>query len=213
MVKDILILLVGLSAQLLFSIRTLVQWIASEKAKKVLSPVLFWQLSLLASFIFCMYGWLRNDFAIVLGQLISYYIYIWNLKIENNWQQLNAGVRFLAYAMPIAVLLYVCSDIQGSYDKLFNQSDLPLSLILFGSIGQLIFVFRFIYQWWYSKQLQRSVLPFKFWLISLVGASIIFTYGIIRFDIVLMLGQSFGLVVYIRNMVLWKNEPVEDQLK
>ncbi|MGL4328544.1 MAG: lipid-A-disaccharide synthase N-terminal domain-containing protein, partial [Tannerellaceae bacterium] len=136
MVKDILILLVGLSAQLLFSIRTLVQWIASEKAKKVLSPVLFWQLSLLASFIFCMYGWLRNDFAIVLGQLISYYIYIWNLKIENNWQQLNAGVRFLAYAMPIAALLYVCSDIQGSYDKLFNQSDLPLSLILFGSIGQ-----------------------------------------------------------------------------
>ncbi|MGL5705530.1 MAG: lipid-A-disaccharide synthase N-terminal domain-containing protein [Tannerellaceae bacterium] len=213
MVKDILILLVGLSAQLLFSIRTLVQWIASEKAKKVLSPVLFWQLSLLASFIFCMYGWLRNDFAIVLGQLISYYIYIWNLKIENNWQQLNAGVRFLAYAMPIAALLYVCSDIQGSYDKLFNQSDLPLSLILFGSIGQLIFVFRFIYQWWYSMQLQRSVLPFKFWLISLVGASIIFTYGIIRFDIVLMLGQSFGLVVYIRNMVLWKNEPVEDQLK
>ncbi|MGL6179233.1 MAG: lipid-A-disaccharide synthase N-terminal domain-containing protein [Tannerellaceae bacterium] len=210
MVKDILILLVGLSAQLLFSIRTLVQWIASEKAKKVLSPVLFWQLSLLASFIFCMYGWLRNDFAIVLGQLISYYIYIWNLKIENNWQQLNAGVRFLAYAMPIAALLYVCSDIQGSYDKLFNQSDLPLSLILFGSIGQLIFVFRFIYQWWYSKQLQRSVLPFKFWLISLVGASIIFTYGIIRFDIVLMLGQSFGLVVYIRNMVLWKNELVDE---
>ncbi|MGL5563227.1 MAG: lipid-A-disaccharide synthase N-terminal domain-containing protein, partial [Tannerellaceae bacterium] len=209
-VKDILILLVGLSAQLLFSIRTLVQWIASEKAKKVLSPVLFWQLSLLASFIFCMYGWLRNDFAIVLGQLISYYIYIWNLKIENNWQQLNAGVRFLAYAMPIAALLYVCSDIQGSYDKLFNQSDLPLSLILFGSIGQLIFVFRFIYQWWYSKQLQRSVLPFKFWLISLVGASIIFTYGIIRFDIVLMLGQSFGLVVYIRNMVLWKNELVDE---
>lgn len=213
MVKDILILSVGLSAQLLFSIRTLVQWIASEKAKKVLSPVLFWQLSLLASFIFCMYGWLRNDFAIVLGQLISYYIYIWNLKIENNWQQLNAGVRFLAYATPVAALLYVCSDIQGSYDKLFNQTDLPLSLILFGSIGQLIFVFRFIYQWWYSKQLQRSVLPFKFWLISLVGASIIFTYGIIRFDIVLMLGQSFGLVVYIRNMVLWKNESVEDQLK
>ena len=213
MAKDILILLVGLSAQLLFSIRTLVQWIASEKAKKVLSPVLFWQLSLLASFIFCMYGWLRNDFAIVLGQLISYYIYIWNLKIENNWQQLNAGVRFLAYAMPIAALLYVCSDIQASYDKLFNQTDLPLSLILFGSIGQLIFVFRFIYQWWYSSQIQRSVLPFKFWLISLVGASIIFTYGIIRFDIVLMLGQSFGLVVYIRNMILWKNEPVEDQLK
>lgn len=213
MVKDILILLVGLSAQLLFSIRTLVQWIASEKAKKVLSPVLFWQLSLLASFIFCMYGWLRNDFAIVLGQLIAYYIYIWNLKIENNWQQLNPVVRFLAYAMPIAALLYVCSDIQSSYDKLFHQDDLPLSLILFGSAGQLIFVFRFIYQWWYSKQLQRSVLPFKFWLISLIGASIIFTYGIIRFDIVLMLGQSFGLIVYIRNMVLWKNEPASDQLK
>lgn len=213
MVKDILILLVGLSAQLLFSIRTLVQWIASEKAKKVLSPVLFWQLSLLASFIFCMYGWLRNDFAIVLGQLIAYYIYIWNLKIENNWQQLNPVVRFLAYAMPIAALLYVCSDIQSAYFQLFQQDNLSAKLILFGSAGQLIFVFRFIYQWWYSSQIQRSVLPFKFWLISLIGATIILIYGIIRFDIVLMLGQSFGLVVYIRNMVLWRNQPTEDQLK
>lgn len=44
------IIAIGLLAQLLFSARLLVQWIASERAHKVLSPTLFWQLSMAASF-------------------------------------------------------------------------------------------------------------------------------------------------------------------
>ena len=45
------IIAIGLLAQLLFSARLLVQWIASERAHKVLSPTLFWQLSMAASFL------------------------------------------------------------------------------------------------------------------------------------------------------------------
>ena len=53
-----LVFLIGIAAQILFSGRLLVQWIASERAKKVLSPTLFWQMSMAASFMLCVYGWL-----------------------------------------------------------------------------------------------------------------------------------------------------------
>ena len=66
----------GFLAQICFSARLLIQWIISEKEKQVVSPTLFWLLSLLGSYLLFFYGWLRNDFAIILGQLISYYIYL-----------------------------------------------------------------------------------------------------------------------------------------
>ncbi len=206
MSANITILSVGLLAQFLFSVRMLVQWIASEKAKRVLSPVLFWQLSLLASFIFCLYGWLRYDFAIILGQLISYYIYIWNLKIENKWSQIPYFFRILVEIMPLMALGYVSFNLQDTIARLFQQQDIPPLLVLFGSAGQLIYVFRFIYQFLYSKKRKKSILPFNFWLISTIGALIIFTYGIIRQDPILILGQAGGLFIYVRNMIIWKND-------
>ena len=55
----------GFLAQICFSARLLIQWIISEKEKQVVSPTLFWLLSLLGSYLLFFYGWLRNDFAIL----------------------------------------------------------------------------------------------------------------------------------------------------
>src|SRR5574344_1309121 len=90
-----LIYALGFIAQGLFSARTLVQWFLSEKAKKVVSPTIFWVLSLIASYIFFIYGWLRNDFAIMLGQVIAYYVYIWNLGAKGVWSKMGATGRWL----------------------------------------------------------------------------------------------------------------------
>lgn len=92
------IFVVGLFAQLLFSARLLIQWIASERALTMLSPTLFWQLSMVASFLLCLYGWLRNDFTIIIGQLISYYIYIWNLKSKGSWEKLFKVARIFSFS-------------------------------------------------------------------------------------------------------------------
>jgi len=59
---------IGFLAQLLFSARLISQWFLSEKSKEVETPVLFWKLSLLASILLFTYGYLRDDFAIMLGQ-------------------------------------------------------------------------------------------------------------------------------------------------
>ena len=40
--------LLGIAAQSFFGVRVLVQWIASERAGKVLSPGAYWVLSLVA---------------------------------------------------------------------------------------------------------------------------------------------------------------------
>ena len=64
-----MIYVIGFLAQVFFSARILLQWILSERAKKVISPAIFWQLSIVGSYLLFVYGWLRDDFAIILGQI------------------------------------------------------------------------------------------------------------------------------------------------
>ncbi|UFH60164.1 lipid-A-disaccharide synthase N-terminal domain-containing protein [Sulfurovum mangrovi] len=201
-----IIYLVGLVAQLLFSARLLVQWILSEKVKKVLTPELFWQLSLAASFLFFLYGWLRDDFAIMLGQTITYFIYIRNMQIQKTWQRLSLYLRLFLWAFPVLILFYSYSNGQSDIERLFFNQSIPLWLIVWGSVAQVVFTFRFIYQWIYSEKIKRSHLPIGFWLLSLAGSLMILTYAIIRKDPILFLGQLFGSVIYARNIMISKKE-------
>lgn len=196
------IIAIGLVAQLLFSSRLLVQWIVSERAHKVLSPTIFWQLSMAASLFLCIYGWLRNDFAIILGQLVSYYVYIWNLNSKGAWAKLSIAARIIFFAIPIAVVCYSLLNWSDTSTRLFQQENIPFWLIVFGVVGQFAFTLRFIYQWWYSRKAGKSVLPFMFWVISLTGSVMIISYAIIRYDPVLILGQATGFFVYARNIMI-----------
>lgn len=197
-----LVFLIGIAAQILFSGRLLVQWIASERAKKVLSPTLFWQMSMAASFMLCVYGWLRNDFAIIAGQLISYYIYIWNLRAKKAWDTMPAVLRAVVSYLPVAAVYWFAIDWRETAEHLFQQENIPGWLIVFGTVGQFTFTLRFIYQWRYSARAGESLLPTTFWLISLLGSGMIIAYAIIRRDPVLILGQSTGFVVYLRNIMI-----------
>ena len=198
---------IGFLAQALFSARLVIQWVLSEKARKVVSPTSYWQISILASYLLFVYGWLRDDFAIILGQYISYYIYIWNLNTKNHWKELPAFIRLVLLLTPVLVIIYLLLtwDINGP--RLFRNANIPLGLLIFGSMGQIIFTFRFIYQWFYSRHKGESVFPVTFWVLSLLGSAIIVSYGIYRSDPVLILGQSAGFIAYIRNLfILRKNK-------
>lgn len=197
---------IGFLAQALFSARLVVQWLLSEKARKVVSPTSYWQISILASYLLFVYGWLRDDFAIILGQYISYYIYIWNLNTKNHWKELPAFIRLVLLLTPVLVIIYLLLtwDINGP--RLFRNANIPLGLLIFGSMGQIIFTFRFIYQWFYSRHKGESVFPVTFWVLSLLGSAIIVSYGIYRSDPVLILGQSAGFIAYIRNLFILKNK-------
>ncbi|MBT8319255.1 MAG: lipid-A-disaccharide synthase N-terminal domain-containing protein, partial [Gramella sp.] len=51
-----------------------------------------------------------------------------------------------------------------------------------------------------------SSLPLGFWLLSTLGSSIIITYAVFREDPVLLAGHGFGLIMYLRNINIQKNE-------
>ncbi len=191
---------IGLLAQGFFSARILVQWIMSERARKVLSPSVFWILSIAGSYLLFIYGWLRQDFAIVLGQFISYYVYIWNLKAKGIWKDVPRLFRILLLLTPLAALGLVMGDVNNFINTFIFNEKVPMWLLIFGSAGQIIFTLRFLYQWYYSRKAGESELPPLFWWLSLLGSSIIVSYAIFRLDAVLILGQSFGLIAYSRNL-------------
>jgi lipid-A-disaccharide synthase-like uncharacterized protein len=196
------VLAIGFLAQAFFSARILVQWILTERARRVLSPSIFWVFSIAGSYLLCIYGWLRQDFAIVLGQFVSYYVYLWNLRAKGLLARVPLPLRLLLLATPVVAIAFVCGHAEEFVSGFLRNDAVPLPLLLYGSVGQLLFTGRFLYQWWYSRRRHDSLLPAGFWWLSLAGSLIIVSYGAIRCDLVLILGQSFGLVAYIRNLII-----------
>lgn len=196
---------IGFVAQLLFSARMILQWIVSEKNKRVITPSSFWIHSLIASFLLFIYGYLRNDFAIMLGQTITYFIYIRNLQLCGEWEKLNKGFRWFLSLFPALIILWYHNNNRYDLSNLLGEGSLPRWLLIWGIAAQIIFTFRFILQWRYSEKANKSVLPLGFWWLSLIGSGMILTYAILRRDPVLFVGQMFGFIVYSRNIALMKN--------
>lgn len=198
----------GFVAQGLFSARILVQWLMSEKRRKVVNPTIFWVLSLIASIVYFVYAYLRNDFSIMLGLFISYFIYLWNMGMKGVWKKLPDAVR-IPLVTTLVVLPFVAVSVlflrnpQAAVANLFRNDLIPGWMIVMGTVGQLVFTVRFIYQFLYSRKRNESLLPVGFWIIGIVGGTILVAYGAIRHDWVLLVGQAFGLVTYIRNLMIW----------
>ena len=204
--SSLIIYVIGFTAQILFSSRMIMQWILSEKQKKVLTPILFWELSLLASFLLFIYGYARDDFAIMLGQSLTYFIYIRNLQFQGQWSKLPFVIRFLIFVFPVIVVVYSFFNNEYDLQKLFQNEAIPLWLLILGIVAQIIFTLRFLYQWIYSEKQKKSSLPLGFWWLSLAGSSLILIYAILRKDPVLLIGHLFGALMYIRNIIIHHNE-------
>jgi lipid-A-disaccharide synthase-like uncharacterized protein len=78
----------------------------------------------------------------------------------------------------------------------------PRFWLYFGFMGQFLFGLRFLVQWVASERRGESVIPVYFWYLSLIGSLILLAYAIVRRDPVFILGQSTGLFVYMRNLML-----------
>ena len=140
-----IVILIGLLAQVFFSARILIQWFLSEKKHEVISPTLFWVFSLMGSYLMFYYGWLRNDFSIIVGQFISFYIYIGNLSLKGVWKKVPLLFRVLIILTPPIILtIYSHNDGESFVDVFLRNKDIPLWLVIFGTIGQITFTFRFI---------------------------------------------------------------------
>lgn len=201
---------IGFTAQILFSSRLIVQWITSEKQKRVITPTLFWSLSLIASFLLFVYGYLREDFAIMFGQSLTYFIYIRNLQLQKQWEKLPRIIRWFLLLAPVFIFVFYFNNNKIDVELLFKNEAIPLWLLILGIVSQVVFTLRFVFQWLYSEKRKESSLPLNFWVMSLIGSILILSYAVIRKDPVLFVGHILGITIYIRNLVLLKKDHVKN---
>lgn len=80
--------------------------------------------------------------------------------------------------------------------------------IVLGLVAQGMFFGRFFVQWIVSEYKGESTVPVAFWFFSVAGGALLLVYAIHRKDPVFILGQSGGLVIYLRNlMLIYKKKP------
>lgn len=204
--KDILIYGIGFLAQFLFMGRTIVQWFKSEQEGKILSPSLFWKLSLVASMTMLTYGILRNDPAILIGQMLVYFIYVRNLYLKGAWQSINFIFKLFILVLPLLILSHLFFATSYTLNTFFKNEDIAFWLMFWGITAQIVFISRFFYQWIYSENQKESMLPLSFWIISICGSAMNFIYAIYRLDPVLFAAHSLGMFIYLRNILIHFNK-------
>jgi len=86
-------LIIGFIGQALFSMRFLVQWIASERKGESVIPTLFWYFSLAGGLTLLAYAIYKQDPVFILGQSAGAFIYIRNLVLifRKKGGQLNGA--------------------------------------------------------------------------------------------------------------------------
>ena len=72
--------------------------------------------------------------------------------------------------------------------------------VLLGFVAQAFFTARFAVQWLASERAGHSVIPVAFWWCSIGGGLLLLIYALYRRDPVFILGQGFGVFVYLRNL-------------
>jgi len=99
-------------------------------------------------------------------------------------------------------------DAAGDYvhDVFVAQMDWWVAL---GFLAQFFFTMRFAVQWIASERAGRSIIPMAFWLFSIGGGLLLLIYALYRKDPVFIVGQAFGVLVYLRNIqfVLRERDP------
>ena len=92
---------------------------------------------------------------------------------------------------------------RGPAYRLLNiTSPAGVAWVGLGLLGQLLFTGRMIVQWLTSERARQSVVPPAFWWMSLGGAAMLLAYFAWRKDIVGLIGQGTGFLIYARNLWL-----------
>jgi lipid-A-disaccharide synthase-like uncharacterized protein len=86
-------ILLGFVAQALFTMRFIVQWVASERARRSVVPVAFWFFSLGGGALLFVYAVVRQDPVFILGQGMGVFIYIRNLWLIANERKATNGTN------------------------------------------------------------------------------------------------------------------------
>lgn len=207
----------GYLATAAFTIRFFWQWIASEKAGSSMSLPSFWYLSLLGNLFLGLQAFIQCQLPLFLVQIANGAI---------AWRNLNLFERRPLPQYRFAIALGLCLALGAMAFCLYSYFAFgaiiglripltswnhyqtpPLSAYwhLVGYSGVLIFNSRFWLQWLYAEKQRRSSFPASFWWLSLSGGIASLLYFSAIGDTVNALGPAFGLIPYLRNLMLQRS--------
>src|SRR5690349_17419833 len=176
---------VGWAAQGLFSARVLIQWYASERARRPVAPRVFWYCSVAGAVVGSVYCILREEFVVLPGYVMTCGIYLRNLRIDRRGPE-PGRVSTPAF---VAVALLVAG---GSYllwlrDDPSRTPPSPLFLVV-GIAGQVLWIGRFLLQWHHAERHGKSEFPPAFWWLTIAGGALNTVYSMHGFDLPLNFG-------------------------
>ena len=85
-------LIFGFIGQAMFTMRFIVQWIASEKKKESVIPISFWYFSLIGGLVVLFYAIHRMDPVFILAYLPGNFIYFRNLYFIYKKKRMSAHI-------------------------------------------------------------------------------------------------------------------------
>lgn len=181
-----------------FFSRFLVQWALSERARRSLTPAVFWRLSLVGTACLGLYSAQQGKYVLVVGYVLNGSIYARNL-----WMQRRAGVRTLTTATAAAIALAaVCGLVAGALLNLDADPEASAAWIACAAVGQAVWSSRFVVQWWHTERAGESHFPPAFWWLSLAGNALLLAYAVHLGDPIFIAGFVPGPLVQVRNLML-----------
>jgi lipid-A-disaccharide synthase-like uncharacterized protein len=204
---------VGWAGQAVFTWRVVLQWVASERAKKSVIPPSFWAWSLLGAVLLVVYAAHRRDPVFVLGALVNGCIYARNLWMAHRGVTTPARPRRVLWPVVFGLLLFA----GVSYEALGENHGIvqfghPVVWLVVGFVGMTLWTGRFVVQWYVSERLGESVLPPAFFWMSLAGSVLLFLYALVRPgpDWVNIAAYALNPIPYARNLVLLYRKGASD---
>lgn len=204
----------GYLASLAFGARFFLQWINSELQQQSVVTRSFWRLSLIGNLMLMIHSFIQLQYHVCIIQAGNAVISWRNLNLmEKKEVRLSfLMVQRLLLATLTLVTLgfivqgYLLNDGQITWFRLPLAEEKTNSLHflwhVMGSLGLFLFSSRFWIQWLDAEKTEKSNLSPTFWWLSLTGGALSLLYFFRIDDPVNVIGPAFGLIPYVRNLML-----------
>ena len=207
----------GFLSTFAFCGRFLLQWIHSEIKRESVVTVNFWRLSLVGNLLLLLHSFIQAQLHVGLIQTCNAIISWCNMNLMGAREKQITTKQTLLLLTGALILSLGLFILQGIFlmNHAFDLFRVPITLWhlhadlhvtwpwhVLGLAGLLLFNARFWVQWWGVEQKQTSYIGPSFWWISLMGDLLCLSYFARLNDPVNLIGPVFGLIPYIRNLML-----------
>ena len=190
----------GWTGQVLFFGRVLMQWLASERARRPVAPKIFWWLSAGGAVFMSAYSILRGEMVMLPAYVVTLGIYLRNLWLANHPAESGKNSSLLL-VMAVGLLLAVGPYAFGLLDS-HDRPGPEVRWLALAILGQALWIGRFLLQWRHAERRGASEFPAAFWWLTIVGSTVLLAYSLHRGDHVFIFGFLTSWIAPVRNLML-----------